>query len=81
MDSALSKQLFALNSEVSNTILRRHQWALHGEVCHSNVLSYHFVNRVVAVWNALPNYIVDSFFKKRLKTYLMKNSQTNPFKV
>jgi len=84
-DPLLRKQLFTLTSEVSNTNLRRHNWALHGEICHSNVLKFHFVNRVVHLWNNLPNEIVNlntySAFKRHLKMFLLLNPETNPFKM
>ena len=61
-DPLFRKQLFTLTTEVSNTNLRRHNWALHGEICHSNVLKFHFVNRVVLLWNNFPNEIVNLIY-------------------
>jgi len=85
MEPELRRQLFTLNSEISDVNLRRHRLALHGESCNSNVLRFHFTNRVLDVWNALPHEIVDIrsyfLFKVKLKQYLLQNSKTNPYKV
>ena len=85
MEPELRRQLFTLNSEISNVNLRRHRLALHGESYNSNVLRFHFTNRVLDVWNALPHEIVDIrsyfLFKVKLKQYLLQNSKTNPYKV
>ena len=84
-DQEIRGKLFTLNSEISSTNLRRHRWTLHGVVYNSNILKFHFVNRVMRARNALPEGIVDlqtySSFKMQLKSYLMATSSTNPYKI
>ncbi len=85
METVLRKQLFTLNSEMSSVNLRRHSLALHGESCISNVLRFHFVSRVLEVWNALPHELVEfrsyCLFKRKLKEFLLSNPNTKPYTI
>ena len=69
------KQLMTFCSEICNISSRRHKLNMYKVNLHTNVLKFHFINRVINVWNALPHNLLNepsfSIFKAKLKLYLM----------
>ena len=75
-------EMFLLHSEQSELNLRRHRFTIYKRPFKSDIFKYHFVNRVVDQWNALPIDLLDigdfKVFKKHLKAHLLISSE--PYK-
>nr|VZI50406.1 unnamed protein product [Spirometra erinaceieuropaei] len=58
--------------------LRRHDYQLKKELCHTNQRSSFFSQRVIRQWNSLPEFVVNSptvnVFKRQLDTHLLKGN-------
>ncbi|BHF77771.1 Set1/Ash2 histone methyltransferase complex subunit ASH2 [Sparganum proliferum] len=56
--------------------LRRHDYQLKRELCHTNQRSSFFSQRVIRQWNSLPEFVVNSptvsVFKRQLDIHLLK---------
>ena len=61
---------------VRNSITRRKRYKLKQNHCKYDLRKHFFTNRIIAIWNSLPDYVVDAHsvnvFKNRLDKHWCK---------
>jgi hypothetical protein len=73
------QQLFTLSAEITDSNLRRHRLAIYKPKVHTDLFKHHFTSRVVDLWNALPDELLDmpglkfKSFKSKLKLHLLSH--------
>jgi ribonuclease P/MRP protein subunit RPP40 len=76
--TGIMDRIVSCNFISSHSVTRGNRYKLSQKHVHYNLINYSFTNRVVSIWNSLPDYVVSAcsvkVFEKRLD-YFWRNQE------